>query len=192
MESKYQRKKALLKEDNTIYIEESIFKDIASGDKAAFTDLYTASSKAIYAYILTYVKNTEDAKDLMHDTYVKVREAAGIYEPYGKPMAWLFTIARNLALMKLRKETAHPETELEETLSSFDNIEKQVENHILLKEALSVLSKDDCQIVLLHAISGMKHREIAEFMGISLTSTLNRYNRALKKIRKQMGGDYNE
>lgn len=38
----------------------------------------------------------------MHDTYIRVRAAAHLYEPMGKPMAGVFTIARNLSLMKLR------------------------------------------------------------------------------------------
>lgn len=185
-------KKAFVRKDNTIVIDESIFEDIANGNRDAFAQLYQASSKAIYAYLLTYVRNPEDASDLMQDTYLKVRSAAGLYQAYGKPMAWLFTIARNLALMKLRKDTAHPQDELSETLSAKSNPQEQVENQLILREAMSILSQEDYQIVMLHAISGLKHREIAEIMGLSLTATLNRYNRALKKLKKQIGGDHYE
>lgn len=185
-------KKAFVKKGNTIVIDESIFEDIARGDKVAFSQLYEASSKAIYAYLLTYVKNPEDAADLMQDTYLKIRSAAGLYKPYGKPMAWIFTIARNLALMKLRKDTAHPQEELSEILASRGNPQEQVENKMILSAAMEILSPEDYRIVMLHAVSGMKHREIAELMGLSLTNTVNRYNRALKKLKKQIGGDHYE
>lgn len=186
------QKKAFVKKGNTIVIDESIFEDIARGDKVAFSQLYEASSKVIYAYLLTYVKNPEDAADLMQDTYLKIRSAAGLYKPYGKPMAWIFTIARNLALMKLRKDTAHPQEELSEIVASRENPQEQVENKMILSAAMEILSPEDYRIVMLHAVSGMKHREIAELMGLSLTNTVNRYNRALKKLKKQIGGDHYE
>lgn len=186
------QKKAFVKKGNTIVIDESIFEDIARGDKVAFSQLYEASSKAIYAYLLTYVKNPEDAADLMQDTYLKIRSAADLYKPYGKPMAWIFTIARNLALMKLRKDTAHPQEELSEIVASRENPQEQVENKMILSAAMEILSPEDYRIVMLHAVSGMKHREIAELMGLSLTNTVNRYNRALKKLKKQIGGDHYE
>ena len=192
MKEHLKTEKAYVKKNNQIVIDESIFTDIANGDKDAFSNLYMATSTAVYAFLMSYVKNPEDAKDLMQDTYIKIRSAAGIYEPYGKPLAWIYTIAKNLALMKLRKDSAHPQQELEESSAIINNTSSQAENHILLQQAMQVLSKEDYQIVTLHAISGMKHREIAELMGLSLTATLNRYNRALKKLKKQIGGEYHE
>lgn len=192
MKEQLKTEKAYVKPNNQIVIDESIFTDIANGDKEAFSSLYMATSTAIYAFLLGYVKNPEDAKDLMQDTYIKIRSAAGIYEPYGKPMAWIYTIAKNLALMKLRKDSAHPQQELDESSAIISNTASQAETHILLKQAMQVLSEEDYEIVTLHAISGMKHREIAELMDLSLTATLNRYNRALKKLKKQIGGEYHE
>lgn len=192
MKEQSKTEKAFVKKNNQIVIEESIFTDIANGDKEAFASLYKATSTAVYAFLLSYVKNPEDAKDLMQDTYIKIRSAAGIYKPYGKPLAWIYTIAKNLALMKLRRDSAHPQQELEESSAIINNTASQAETHVLLKQALQVLSKEDYQIVTLHVISGMKHREIAELMDLSLTATLNRYNRALKKLKKQIGGEYHE
>ena len=102
MKEHLKTEKAYVKKNNQIVIDESIFTDIANGDKDAFSSLYMATSTAVYAFLMGYVKNPEDAKDLMQDTYIKIRSAAGIYEPYGQPLAWMYTIAKNLALMKLR------------------------------------------------------------------------------------------
>jgi RNA polymerase sigma-70 factor (ECF subfamily) len=184
--------KAYIASDHSIVIDERIFTDIAAGDKRAFADLYNASSKAIYAYLMTYVKNPDDAADLMQDTYLKVRSAAGIYQAYGKPMAWLFTIARNLALMKLRQNAAHPQEALDTAISAAQTDMKQAEDRLVLTAAMSILSEEDYRIVMLHAVAGLKHREIAELLGIGLSNTLNRYNRALKKLRKEIGGDLYE
>lgn len=178
--------KAYILQDHSIYIDESIFSDIANGDKNAFGELYKASSNAIYAYLLTFVKNHDDAMDLMQDTFLKIRSAAHLYQPYGKPMAWIYTIAKRLALMKLRSNTAHPSDELTADFAAEDDESEQAENRMVLEKAMEILNEQDRQIVMLHAVSGLKHREIAELLGLSLTNTLNRYNRALKKLRKEI------
>lgn len=183
---------AYIKNDHSIYINEQIFERIAQNDKTAFTQLYQATSKAIYAYILTYVKNPEDASDLMQDTYLKIRAAAHLYQPQGKPMAWIFTIAKNLSLMKLRKEKNHPQDELDDNTANSSNPQNQAEARLVLESAMKILSQTDSQIVMLHAVSGMKHREIAKMLNLSLTATLNRYHRALKKLKTEIGGDYYE
>lgn len=45
------------------------------------------------------------------------------------------------------------------------------------------------QIVMLHALSGLKHREVADLLGIPQATAISRYNRALAKLRTSMGGD---
>jgi len=56
----------------------------------------------VYGLALSYLKNGAEAEDVAQDTFVKVWAAAPSYRPQGKPMAWLLTIARNLALGRLR------------------------------------------------------------------------------------------
>lgn len=62
------------------------------------------------------------------------------------------------------------------------------EDRIVLETAFEVLSKEECQIIVLHAVSGMKHREIAELLDISVSTVLSKYNRGLKKLRGQLEG----
>ena len=75
---------------------------IAGGDQEALADLYGRTRSAIYGFALSIVKNAHDAEDILHDAYLQVWNAAGGYRAQGKPMAWLLTITRNLALSRLR------------------------------------------------------------------------------------------
>ena len=76
---------------------------IAGGDQEALADLYGRTRSAIYGFALSIVKNAHDAEDILHDAYLQVWNAAGGYRAQGKPMAWLLTITRNLALSRLRE-----------------------------------------------------------------------------------------
>lgn len=56
----------------------------------------------------------------------------------------------------------------------------------MLTECMNRLSDEERQIVMLHAVSGFKHREIAAILELSLPAVLSKYNRALKKLRKYL------
>ena len=57
---------------------------------------------------------------------------------------------------------------------------------MVLGEAIKILGGEERQIVVLHDISGMKHREIADIMQIPLSTVLSKYRRALSKLRKHI------
>ena len=65
---------------------------------------------------------------------------------------------------------------------------KSSENRMILDMAFQILSEEECQIILLHAVVGLKHREIAENLQLSLSTVLSRYNRGIKKMRKLLEG----
>lgn len=95
----------------------------------------------------------------MQDTFVSVMQSASSYQPSGKPMAWLLTIARNLALMRLRK-AENKNISFDELFHVEDphNAYRETENHMVLDKVLRLLTDSERQIVMLHALSGLKHR----------------------------------
>lgn len=86
---------------------EDLFVKISNGDNKAFAYLYTNTYQAVYGFLLSILNNREEAEDILQETYIKIRENAFRYKHREKPMAWIFTIARNLAYMKLRKKKIH-------------------------------------------------------------------------------------
>ena len=68
---------------------------IAQGDTAALEVLYRQTSSSIYGFALSILRDPVAAEDVMQDTFVSVMQSAPGYQPSGKPMAWLLTIARN-------------------------------------------------------------------------------------------------
>ena len=164
-----------------------------TGDREAFRRLYELTAKGIYSYALSILKHPQDAEEVMQDTYLTAWNQVKRYESEGKPMAWLLTIARNLCYMRLRKQKEHPyisyeDLESEEPGELCSNIELAPEKQMLL-DALAVLGEDERNIVLLHDAGNMKHREIAEYLGLPLSTVLSKYRRALKRLQKLLEGE---
>ena len=169
---------------------EALLSGIAAGSREDLAELYRRTRAAVYGLALSYLKNGAEAEDVAQDTFVKVWAAAPSYRPQGKPMAWLLTIARNLALGRLR--TAARIQDLSEAQWSAFSIESDTltaDDRTVLAAALGRLSDEERHIVVLHAVCGLKHREIAQFLGLALPTVLSKYHRSLKKLKTILEGD---
>ena len=104
-------------------------------------------------------------------------------------MAWILTIARNVCMMKYRQQKHHAEISMDEVRQEIDfsQIEDR-EDRIILETALKVLSPEECQIIIMHAVSGLRHREMSELLQLPLSTVLSKYHRGLKKLRKELEG----
>jgi RNA polymerase sigma-70 factor (ECF subfamily) len=166
---------------------EGFLSAMASGDVSALEQLYAQTKSAVYGYALSVLKNRQNAEDVMQDTYIRIFAAAGSYRPQGKPLAWVLTITRHLALMKLREQGRRPTVPEEEfsLAAPGDEIEQSL-NRQMLAAALTILSDEERQIVILHSVSGLKHREIAALLELPLATTLSKYRRALEKLKREL------
>lgn len=174
---------------DTDYTEQYIL-NIADGDKNALAELYNKTRVPVYSFALSMLKNPDDAQDILHDCFLQIWQAAGSYKRMGKPMAWIMTITKNLCLMKIReysKAGEEPPEYNEAYFQSNDNM--SAEDKAILNECMSKLSDDERQIVVLHAVSGFKHREIADILNKPLSTVLSKYNRAIGKMRKMIEGE---
>ena len=163
---------------------------IAGGEREALAELYQRTRSAVYGLALSYLKNAHDAQDLTQDVYVQVWDRAEQYRLIGSPMGWLLAVCRNLCLMRLRREERHAALSEEE----WDAIPARecgldADERALLQGALASLTDEERRIVLLHAVTGLKHREIAALLELPLPTVLSKYHRALKKMRSFLEGD---
>lgn len=167
-------------------VEQCLFA-VKKQDTKALEELYDRTSASVFGFAFSVLKNVQDAEDVMHDLYVTVWFGAGKYTADGKPMAWIMTITRNLCLQKFREDRRRsdiPEEDWEAYIG--DNQNMSPEDKVILAECMKSLSDEERQIVTLHAVAGFKHRETAKLLGIPLSTTLSKYNRALKKLQKLM------
>ncbi len=164
---------------------EGLIAQVGTGDKWALSEIYRLTNRAIYGFSLSIVKNLHDAEDVLQEVYLKVWSAAPSYKGMSKPMAWMFTIARNLCITRLRAPKSNDIAEYD----AYEDTRLMQDDKLLVQALLKTLSEEERQIVMLHSMTGLKHREIADVMGIKPSTVLSKYSRAIKKLRKILEED---
>ncbi|MGR3435097.1 MAG: sigma-70 family RNA polymerase sigma factor [Shimia sp.] len=82
---------------------EALLARVALQDRAAFDDLYEATSAKLFGVALRVLDDRPAAEEALQEVFVRVWEKAGTYRVNGlSPMTWLITVTRNLAIDKLR------------------------------------------------------------------------------------------
>ncbi len=170
--------------NTTLQVSESLILKMAKEDTTALKELYDQTYQAVYGFAYSILKNPYDAQDVAQDTFVKIYNSAMTYQCNGKPLAWIFTITRNFCLMKLRSGKRAPVVDIQDYNAKEDNFDSKSEYKIILEEALLKLPDDSRQIVILHSMTGLKHKEIAEILHMALPTVLSKYHRAIKKIKE--------
>lgn len=157
---------------------------VQKGDENAFAELYGGTAKGLFAYIFSVVRNAALSEDIMQETYIKVRRNAQSYKAGTNFTAWLLQIAKHLCFNELKRGKRETATDFSDYDAPSDfNVEEQADTTVY-DAILKNLEPEAAQIVILHAVHGLKHREIAEMMKKPLGTVLWTYNSALKKLSK--------
>ena len=169
------------------HADETLILRIAKGDQSALAVLYERFREAVFGFALSSLRDRELAEDAMQETFLQIWSAAPRYVVQGKnPRTWIFGIAKNVARSLRRKQLTlldENAPEIPETLDRY----LAVENRMVTRAVMAKLKDDEREIVMLHAVAGMKHREIATMLELPLSTVLSKYNRALKKLKKLLG-----
>mgnify|MGYP001293435240 FL=1 len=158
-------------------------------DPAAFRELYEAFGPRVKAYMMRKGADAGTAEDLAQETLLTVWRKASLYaDDKGSMTTWVFTIARNLRIDRLRREVPWqelPEWRLvepsEEALPDEALAEKQQQNR--LQAALANLPADQREVVTLAYLEGLSHREIAARLALPLGTVKSRMRIAYQKVR---------
>ena len=162
----------------------------ASGDIEAFRELFEIYAPRVKAYMMRQGTDANTAEELAQETLLTVWRKAGLYsDDRGSATTWIFTIARNLRIDRLRKEMTWvelPEGRNEE--ASDDPLPDQMyednERRKRVQSALSDLPADQHEVVALSYIEGLSHSEISERLGLPLGTVKSRMRLAYLKIRE--------
>ena len=147
-------------------------------------------SADIYTFLCMFTKDKYIAEDALHDTFLSIYENAGKYTVFDNPKAWILTIAKNKAVSIIRKNTRIVPLEAQEVQGeNNENIEDFVVDKMQADMLLAILSEEDKKIVILHAVYGFKHREIAELMGLPLGTVTRRYKQSIDKMKQKYSAD---
>lgn len=162
--------------------ERALFARLRSGDKEAFEALYLEYRTPVYTILYRVVGNRETAEDLFHDLFLRLYDSPP-GEDVRNTRAWIFRMARNLAIDSLR--TRHPAVEPDESLPEK---EEDRELSLDLEDALRSLPEKERELLTLHAVLGLSFNEITKITGRSLPSVWRGYQSAAARLKKRMNG----
>ncbi len=161
-------------------------------DVEAFRQLFQAYAPRVKSYMMRQGADPNLAEELAQETLLTVWRKAGLYSgDKGSATTWIFTIARNLRVDRLRRETAWqplPENAAEEASSDPmpDDLVYENECKARVQAALEELPDDQSKVVVLAYIEGLSHREIADRLDVPLGTVKSRMRLAYAKIREAL------
>jgi len=164
------------------------------GEAAAFSELVTRYQDRIYRFLVRMTRSQEDARELTQETFLSAYQAIARWRPEARLSTWLFRIARNQALDRLRRARHVEFVALDEVLHEQLPADTPTPEAVLqarqrvaaLEAALARLSVEHREILLLRDIEDMPYEDIAEVLGISLGTVKSRIARARTGLLQHM------
>jgi RNA polymerase sigma-70 factor (ECF subfamily) len=166
---------------------EALLQRVAKRDRAAFRDLYAATSSRLFAVCLRLLHDRARAEEVLQEAFMRIWERAASYDAEkGVALAWMTVLTRRIALNELRRrDSAHVSLEEEATpqmaadLPEHDPLAKG-----RLIECLDKLGEERRQWVLLAYIHGYSHEELARRFQRPLGTMKSALFRGLADLRK--------
>ena len=166
---------------------------LRQGNSSALDGLYELTSKQIYTVCFTYLHDPHDSADALSETYLAVVKHISKYRGESG-YNWMYTIAKNICLNILRekKKSLSVDFNDEETVNvlhlEHEDAPRAFDESGIVAIAKRVLNENEFRVVILHAINGIKFKEIARLTGGLESSVRWQYNNALKKVKNAYEG----
>lgn len=156
-----------------------------AGDAAGFESLYRAFESPVYTLARRICRTTEDAEDVMQETFLEVHRSLARFRGEGSLWGWIRTIAASKALMRLRRNKYRDAEPLEDDIHPT----RRGDEHLRmdLEAALERLSQTSRAVVWLHDVEGYTHEEIATMMGKTTSFSKSQLARAHERLRRWLG-----
>lgn len=151
---------------------------------------------ALYNFALQLTQDSDDAADLLQETYIKAYRFWDKFEKGTNCKAWLFRIMKNSFINFYRKNTKSPEKldydeieEIYETIKSDEqnphNLDREIYDNVFddeVMKAINSLPEEFKTVLIMCDVEGMSYEEIADFMDIPIGTVRSRIHRARKLL----------
>lgn len=166
-----------------------------------FKELYKEFQPKIVHYLSRLLGN-QDADDIAQEVFAKVSRGLASFKGQSKLSTWIYRIATNTAIDKLRSAASRRSSEISSRIdeaSAWDpndavrNTEPPLDQKVIrkemsqcVKEYIDRLSPDHRSVLVLSELEGFKNREIADILEISLDNVKVRLHRARASLKKEL------
>ena len=187
----------MIPDDNDVPValsdNELLMRVAAEQDREAFVQLFRSIAPRIKAYMMKLGASPDTAEEIAQETLITVwRKSVQFDRQKSSAVTWIFTIARNLRIDRLRKEN-RPALDPNEPLLVPDNprspLAEMEEATVVdrVTAAIGDLPADQQEAVRLSFIEGLSHGEISERLNVPLGTIKSRLRLAFEKLRLSLG-----
>lgn len=171
------------------------------GDVSAFERLYRAHCSRVLGLCLRMTRRRDVAEDCVQQTFIRAWRSLAAFEGRSAFGTWLHRIAVNEVLMHQRKRATRPEldarsergpapadhsSEYEELLQPPSSAERDAADVMDVERALASLPEGSRHVVILQAVYGYSHEEVADMLGIAVGTCKAQLHRGRKLLRERL------
>lgn len=164
---------------------EVVIPRLRAGDPQAQEALYRAFETPVYNLARRICRTTEDAEDVLQETFLEIFRSIGQFRGDGSIWGWVRTVASSKALMRLRRNKYRDTDELYDEVGPARGEDTAL--IMDLEAALERLSDTSRAVVWLHDVEGYTHEEIAMMMDRTVSFSKSQLARAHIRLRRWLG-----
>lgn len=172
----------------------SLVRRAQSGDEEAFATLFQQHKSRVYSVCLLMTKDVADAEDLTQEAFLQVFRTIGSFRGDAAFSTWLYRVAVNTVLMRLRRRKSPATVSLDEPVNAespslhreFGKTDPDlsgVVDRLALRRAIEELPEGCRTIFALHEVQGYQHHEIADLLECSIGNSKSQLHKAKLKLR---------
>ena len=166
-----------------------LLEHLQRGDEGALAELYESLGSRVYALALQLLRSREEAEEVLQDTFLKLyRNPHGFQSGRGSARAFVYTVARNACLSRLRAKRARPlqaeAMDVHDPDAAFAAVSTEPELSAEVQQALARLEPLDRQLLGETFFRGYSHGEVAARLNLPLGTVKSRVRRALLSLRQ--------
>jgi len=177
--------------------EKEAIKRIKRGEVDQYKVLFDNNKEKVYRICLRFVKDRDQAKDLLQETFIKAYESIGKFRGDSSFSSWICRIAINKCLtharnVKLRDELEKEQEEMIKINLSLEETEDHNRKFFIrefkekVEEALKDLTNREQMIFTLKHFENLKINEVSDVMGVSEGTVKSTLHKVIKKLRKKL------
>jgi RNA polymerase sigma-70 factor (ECF subfamily) len=184
--------------------EADLVQSLQAGDPAAFRHLVQLNSANVYNVALKLLGDEQEAEDVLQETFLSAFQAIDRFEGRSKLSSWLYRIAYNASLMRLRKRKGMTTFSLDQPRGDAEQDDGRESPHLVdwstvpddqlltaeareeMDLAIAELPESLRSAFVLRDIQGLSGAETAEVLGISVQAVKNRLHRARVRLRDRL------
>jgi RNA polymerase sigma-70 factor (ECF subfamily) len=165
--------------------EQELIAQVLNGNEDAYATLIDRYKEGLYRHCFKFVRDEDEAEDITHEAFIEAYVYLDHYNPKFRFSTWLYKIATNLALMRLRKHRTirMDEDELDRIVSNLPGAE-DLTFYREIHNAVDALPLRYRTVVSMHYWHGKSYSEIAAHMGTSVGSIKGWMSRAKKQLKE--------